>query len=219
MKLQLKSNFIDYYDHQFDLTGLVFSRMNNGGMNRGRMFGFMRHNGINVPIYGLVQHLKTASYFSNEDQKVVVYLNENVHCGEGKELITLKEAVKKYPYHLCTEYLEEENNVFRYGISYRHLQIGNRAFWLRYVSYNDWRSNCGDGDIDFLEEVEPIILSIDHLLFAIDFVKSNGQYYAIDFNASPGIKGTGVENILSPKDVVDLIKQKQETINIRRPII
>jgi len=204
MKLQLKTNFIDYYDHHFDLDGAVFSRMNNEGMNRGQMFGFMRNHGLNTPLYGIVMHLKHALYLEDKD-RIVVYTNENIHCGEGKLLMTFKEAMEKYPLCLCTEYLND--NPFEYGVSYRHLQIGNKAFWIRYISYNDWRSNCGEGDIEIIDE-KPIIPIKHKPLFGIDFVEKAGIYYGIDFNVSPGIRGTGIEDILSPKEVVDLIKEK-----------
>ena len=202
MKLKLLSNFNDYYDHWFDLDGNVFKRTTNSGMIRGRMFSFMRSHGLTVPIYGIVQHLENYLY---PDKKVVVYLDENKHCGEGKQLLTLGEACKLYPFKLCTEYLVNENP-FGYAVSYRHLQIGNRAFWIKYISYTDWRSNCGEGDIELIEERKPI--EIPHKpLFAVDFVEKSGIYYAIDFNISPGIRGTGIEDIIPPKEVVDLIKE------------
>jgi hypothetical protein len=206
MKLKLMSNFYDYYDHWFDLDGSTFERSTKGGMVRGRMFGFLRNKGFDTPIYGIVSHLKNAFYLEDDD-KIVVYTNENLHCGEGKKLMTLKDAYtdKKLQKCLCTQYINSDNP-FNYAVSYRHLQIGNRAFWLRYISYNDWRSNYGDGDIELIEERKSIkIPSVP--LYAIDFVEKNGIYYAIDFNISPGIRGTGVEDILPAKEVVDLIKE------------
>lgn len=206
MKLRLVSNFIDYYDHWFDIDCKnQYRRVTTDGMNRGQMFLFMKQYHLITPIYGIVKHLKYANYFEL-DEKVVVYIDENIHCGEGKLLMTLEEAYQKYPNCLCTQYLN--NNVFGYAVSYRHLQIGNRAFWIRYTSFTDWRSNCGDGDIDLIEEREPILTGIP--LFAIDFVQYNNDYYAIDFNIAPGIKGTGVEKIISAKQVVELIKQQLE---------
>jgi hypothetical protein len=43
-------------------------------------------------------------------------------------------------------------------------------------------------------------------LFAIDFVIGK-EMYAIDLNVSPGIKGTGVEDFISGKEVVAEIKE------------
>ena len=127
--------------------------------------------------------------------------------------MTLEEAYQQYPNYLCTQYLNTKK-VFDYAVSYRHLQIGDRAFWIRYTSFNDWRSNCGDGDIDLIEERN--IIPIKQPLFAIDFVKYNNNYYAIDFNIAPGIKGTGIEKIIPAKQVVELIKEnslKQQEVN------
>lgn len=206
MKLKLISNFVDYYDHWFDSDGNIFKRVTTDGMIRGRMFSFLRQRGLSTPIYGVVSHLKNAFYLEDDD-KIVVYIDEKLHCGEGKQLMTLKEAFddKKLQSCLCTQYINTDNP-FNYAVSYRHLQIGDRAFWIRYVSYNDWRSNCGDGDIELLEEV--ISMKIPNTpLYAIDFVEKNGIYYAVDYNISPGIRGTGIEDILPAKEVVNLIKE------------
>lgn len=58
----------------------------------------------------------------------------------------------------------------------------------------------GEHDFDFLDR---------YPLFAIDFVESlsHKQLMAIDFNTAPGMKGTGMEDIISTEQVVKLIRE------------
>lgn len=38
------------------------------------------------------------------------------------------------------------------GRSLRYLQVGDRKWWLRYWSENDWRSNAGEGGVEVMGE-------------------------------------------------------------------
>ena len=68
-------------------------------------------------------------------------------------------------------------------------------------------SNVGDGDCQVVgvymnDGYHP---SINLPLFAIDFVVGQ-ELYAIDFNVAPGIRGSGVEKLLTAKEVVESIE-------------
>ncbi len=120
------------------------------------------------------------------------------------------EALKLYPNIYCSEYIG-----YRPGESYRLLQIGERSFWYHYKSANDWRSNCGEVEIGQPIEIElwwmkfaishnnppaavrPIKLN-DYPIFAIDFIDSEIGKLAIDLNTAPGLKYTGMEQLMSP---------------------
>jgi hypothetical protein len=87
---------------------------------------------------------------------------------------------------------------------------------LEYTSIEDWRSNCGDGDIQlfFRDKTELLsdhqykdLLIFKYPLFAIDFVPVDNEIYAVDFNIAPQVKGTGVEKVLTAKEAVDSIKK------------
>lgn len=216
MKLQLKTDFHDYYDHWFDREGQVFERMSRSGMSRREMFNFLENIGVKTPPYGTPgQVFNSLSDDEKELEKlaqenhinlidVVVYLDENAHRGEGKILMPLIKAIKEYPDTFCSQYFPS----LRFGaISLRYLQIGDKIFWLRYAS-NDWRSNYGDVNIEVLaQEKDGFHPRIDLPLFAVDFVYGFDRLYAIDFNVAPGIKGTGVEDILPAKEAVVAIKR------------
>jgi len=134
---------------------------------------------------------------------VVVHLDIRSHAGEGKFLMSVKDAVKQYSGEFAVEYIPA--TPAGVGVSLRYLRIGHRQFWLRYSSSNDWRSNAGDVKIEYLSEEKRVsdkdAMKIHHPLFAVDFVMGAKAMYAIDFNESPGLRGTGIEDVISGKDV------------------
>lgn len=204
MKVKLISDFLDYYDHHFDRDGVEFFRKSRTCLSRSEIFGLLKSKDFDTPVHGICKHL---SYYFMPESLVVLHLDEYAHCGEGKELIRYDEASRSYPDHFITEYLKGEVP----GLSIRHLTIGNRSWLLEYKSEDDWRSNAGNVEIKVIKELEGSSKSISLLpLYAIDFVKDFDVFYAIDFNTSPGLKYTGMEDVLQPKEVAQLIKQSIE---------
>lgn len=207
--LKLRSNFLDYYDHQFDLSGEEFRRMSNEGMNRIEMLDFMKSKRLIVPPYGVVRQLKHHAYITPE-AFVVVHLDINSHRGENKLLMRYREALEQYPDAFMVMYASSFT-----GVSWRYLKVGSRSFILRYEG-DDWRSNWNTKNIIVeSDDASWIKIDITAPLFAIDFVKNerlDGEnvMVAIDFNIAPQIKGSGIEDILSATEVVKLIRDAVE---------
>lgn len=203
MKIILKSDFIDFYDHQFDVnTGsedfIVFNRFSKSGMNREQMFKFFRENNIRTPEFGKVKE------FALND-KLIVYTDIDAHCGEGKILINSKEDYEKYKDSFCVEYIEGTNNE-----SYRLLKIGYRHFWLKYKSEDNWQSNVGDVEIKVLAELKhPLFekIGVEYPLLGIDYIFKEFEMLAVDYNISPGLKFSGIEKYMSPNDIYNDIKE------------
>jgi len=214
LKVRLMSDFWDYYDHHFDGYGAqtVFERKSTGGMNRCQMLEYLQSLGLRVPVFGSVRDVyeqlrrKHGSVTGFDIiAEVVVYLDEMAHRGEGKVKLLLRDAVEKYPDRLAAEYIPALPSGL--GVSWRYLQVGDKRFWLEYVSRDDWRSNCGDVQIRVLSrERDGYHERIRHPLFAVDFVPANGLY-AVDFNTAPQIRGTGVEHLLSACEAAKAIKK------------
>lgn len=206
-KIRLLSDFHDYYDHWFDIYGttLSFERMSTNGMSRRRMLEYMQSLGIRVPLFGLPHELL---YGQNKsiNTLAVIHVDEFAHRGEGKVKTTLGEAISAYPGHLAVEYVP--NDTSKGSQSFRYLQVGDNRFWLEYSGRSDWRSNYGDVDIRVLSyTASEYHKTITAPLFAVDFIADSlGTLHAVDFNTSPGIRGTGVEDILPAKDAADAIK-------------
>ena len=180
-------------------------------MNRLEMLEFMDKILFNTPIYMKVSKFNECFKY-NPKTKIVVYLDLTSHRGENKELLTIEEAYEKYPNNLASLYIDSN---CKFAVSYRYLKIGNYYFWINYISKNDWRSNVGE-DIQisinsFGDLTNPMYKVVDKKinmpLYAIDFVQDkDNNHYAIDFNIAPGIKGIGIENYLSAKEIVESIK-------------
>ncbi len=203
IKLQLKSDFSDFYDYYFDKEGAVFIRNATGGLPRSQMLRYLQELGFLVPPNAKVKNL-AAIY---PDKKLVVYTDEMAHRGEGKELLSAKDALEKYPEKHASIYIEESNS-----ISHRLLQVGGKRWWLKYESTDDWRSNVGEVKIDIESYKDEYCPLINQPLFAIDFVPSHNDelYWAVDFNVAPGIRYSGLEETIKPTEIVNLIKDAVE---------
>ena len=214
--MKLLSNFADYYDCWFDRDAeYTLRRYGTDGLDRFCQLHLMERNGLKVPAYGDVRQLieGPARYgapearrprLSKKCQRLVVYTDPKAHCTEGKILVSLDEALEKYPDCLATEYIEG-----CYGVSWRYLQLGLHGFWIEYKSNEDWRSNYGDGDnfvIGHTEGWGPKPFCIKLPLFAIDFAIGD-ELYAVDFNIAPGVQGSGVHKVLTGREAAESIKQ------------
>lgn len=203
-KVKLLSDFVDYYDHWFDLEGEVFRRVSSDGMGRREMLEYLASLGLKTPPSGTVQELWDGyDDFDRQFLSVVIYLDERAHRGEGKVRLPMTEAVQKYPEHFATLYIPSTPLG---AVSWRYLQVGDKVFWLEYASA-DWRSNYGEVEIRVLaQEKDGYHPQVNLPLFAVDFVVAE-KLYAVDFNIAPQIKGTGVEEVLSAREAAESIKE------------
>lgn len=225
--MKLKSDFWDYYDHEFDGKGIEFWRYSQKyGYSKQIQFVMLAAAGYTIPPIGrAIDLLNTycddkvwTQDFGYRIKHVVAYVDDMAHCGDGKKLWSdgniyrtsafmggeSLEKKRKAEETFCSAYVWKKH-FYEEGVSFRHLQIGRHVFWLKYWSTEDWRSNCGDGGCELLNYslYEGYNRKIKVPLFAIDFVEGkSGTLYAIDFNNAPGINKSGVERVLSPREVV-----------------
>lgn len=204
--MRLKSDFIDYYDHHFDLDGDVFSRLSTEGMDKLGQLKYMKKLGYPVPPFNKVKKLhatvKTLGIDFQHQLDVVVYTDIKAHKGEGKIKMPLSQAITEHPNEYASIYITSD----RSGLSWRLLQVGDIKIYLEYSS-NDWRSNYGDVKIKVLEIERDAPHKIKLPLFAIDCVPGLNSVYAVDFNVSPQLRGTGLEEILPAEEVVNALRK------------
>jgi hypothetical protein len=228
VRLKLISDFVDYYDYQFDREGPEFRRMTTEGPSRREMFDLFDMYAIPTPKHGIVKQAMGRATNTPELVRigrsflecttVIVYLDERAHMGTGKVITSGSRALQVYPEHYCSEYIEPSG----LATSLRYLCIGKRAWWLRYTNLgqewpNTWLSNVGEQvRVEMLGEATPDFMALSYILelplFAVDFVQKFDQLLAIDLNIAPGLKGTGMEDVLKPKEVYDLI---EETVHLQ----
>lgn len=220
MKARLLSDFRDYYDHMFDLSGVPFARLSTGGLSRPEMLAFLESLGLPVPAYGRVnEFIGAVAPVGARLDRIVVYTHERMHRGEGKILTTLGEAYEQHPFAFMSRHVDgsyrmrcplNPQHASHCSTSLRYLQVGDRKFWLEYWSDTDWRSNCGEGGVEVLCEEARGRGPVPLPLYAIDFVLSRYRWQeplAVDFNSAPGLAGTGLEEIMTATEVVDAIKR------------
>lgn len=216
MKIKIKSDFRDYYDHAFcgsyETPDVMFERNSTGGMSRSAMFTAFTSAGLLTPRHGLVRDLVPAlrAEYANcpkelwQIMQAVVHLDEQAHAGDGKMALSFDAAETQYPAAFAVEFLPTVAGVG--AISYRHLRVGKKMFWLRYTSHDDWCSNCGDVQIEFMCEAGSATPDTPFFdlspMVAVDFLRIGNQMYAIDLNIAPGLRGAGMEKIMQPSDVL-----------------
>lgn len=134
-----------------------------------------------------------------DDIEVVAYTDPLAHCGEGKEL----GLAGDFPRETLVSFYESSFP----GVSYRYFNICGVSAWFKHWSTEDWRSNCGDGDLD----VMPQDIDTDYIdrtlqnaflnpVYAIDFVGAQTDsgilLKAIDFNPAPKLAGTPARAVI-----------------------
>ncbi|MFJ8528328.1 hypothetical protein [Bacillus sp. NPDC094106] len=203
--VKLLTNFHDYYDHHFDGTGVPFVRRNDMGMNRVEMLNYLSSKGIKTVPYGYIHKLAKQYPLHTE---VVVYTDIHKHQGNGKVRMTLQEALDTYPIDTFCSLL-----CGKLGESWRVLTVGRKKTILDYRSHNDWRSNVGDVQVDIVDcwskmySFNGILDPYEFPLVAIDYVKDGNELLAVDLNVAPQLKGTGIEDIVTPKEIVKEMKK------------
>lgn len=205
-KIAIVSEFLDYYDHAFDSIlfkpEIVWKRTVNNGIKRRDIFKTLDTVGLLTPLHGIVDKVVEALK-EEKGKELIIYTDEYAHCGNGKIKLPVSAAME-WSGCYCSEYIESQNEN---ATSYRILRIGNKSWLLRYIGYNSWMSNSAkEVDIEVLSALRDIkTVMRNSPMLAIDYVIKDNVAYYIDINTAPGLKWTGIEDILKPQDVYELV--------------
>ncbi|HNC59117.1 MAG TPA: hypothetical protein PLP33_27065 [Leptospiraceae bacterium] len=204
LNIKLHTDFRDCYDYMFDREGIPFIRFSQDILSKREQFKLLEASGFLVPPNNYMYKLVYSLY---SPKNYVVYVNPNLHRGEGKLLISRGEALSRAEDLSLLNCYASHHIDAQSSKSHRILNIGNRQFRINYSSDDTWRSNCGNVKVEFDGEVTEDLKIPSPLtgraLWAIDFV---ANMYAVDLNTSPSIKGSGVEDILSNTEIYELIR-------------
>lgn len=208
--MQLLTDHPQWYDGIFDGTPPVFERQafTRGGLPKSRQFRLFESLGLGVPRYGLVRELAAALAPEvlglrapdeiQTDLRLVVYLDEFAHRGEGKRLLPLAEAVRSYPEHYASVFHPPVGP----AVTFRLVRLGRLAFWLRQEGQGDtWRSNQRDVERVLSRQPAGTPHPIPRVLWAIDFLSTAGGLLAIDFNTAPELSTLGESGLLESGEV------------------
>ena len=190
MKLKLKSNFWQPWMAAFDSDGQEFRLVTTDGPNRIEQHKIFKKASIPTPLFGTYNFFLKNQY--DPQKKVVVYDDINAHLGEGKRLVVFGELKDdEKPICLC-EYIDSPISSDQKYVSKstRLLCVGDYTFQYDYISFDDWRSNNGEGDITESKMIYTPAwrCKIPYAFFAIDMVGPDSNLKAIDFNIAPGIQ-------------------------------
>jgi hypothetical protein len=223
--VRLVSDFSDCTDAWFDADGPEFRRVSTEGPGKRSQFALLCAAGFRVPPHGPVKDV-TNTWWAEEccwPQLVVAYEDEQAHCGKGKRLlrpehykwdgcVTRIRECDRLNSLFCSAYLGKVPRIP--SVSWRLLQVGYHRFWVEYTSRTDWRSNCGDGNCQVIgvERDAGPHPALPYPLWAVDFVLGK-EMYAVDLNVAPGIRGSGVERVVSPRELAASIRAAAEDLS------
>ena len=205
VSVKLKSDFRDFYDHHFDNYGRHYNRYTEIERSRKEDLDLLRQSGFYVPEHGIIHN-----GLIDSGNDYVVYIDEYLHKGEGKLLISSsKNDINKYKGKFYTKYI---NDVITYH--WRFISIGYSIMaWIYYTSDDFWRSNCGNVNFQLVQwgkikdkRIYYLHNILNEPLIAVDGRYLNGTFIAFDLNTAPQIKETGLEFLYSSKEIVDAIK-------------
>ena len=222
MRIALKSDFRDYYDHGFEAPHpthtWLWERYARGGLARPDRLAYLAGLGLRTPLHGSTRQLVERVLAEQPPGvrarlmphlELVLSTDPLAHPGTPKVKMTMAEAIDFYPDHFAVEF--SPANPQGHGESLRYLRIGRRQFWLGYASANHWRSTAGETMVGVLAEEKPLPeAGCDGMvwpLFAIDFIRAwgRGALYAVNFTTAPALAGTGIERCLPARAVYEEI--------------
>lgn len=231
MNLQLHSDFIDYYDAEFDFkdqhdNSQTFYRMRNQEYNRNVVYEKLAKNNYSISFH-LGKKTIAAIKGTNKQYKdilpivdrVLVYehLNHNAHkkMYSVKELQERKDLQDNYFSAPFINTLNEKTNMYE---TYRVFNIGSKRFFFKYSSTH-WNTNINPT----IEYIKPSIINeykdlMDlgelgdtehetHTLNSFTYIKCADAFFAIDYNKAPILKNTPIVDLLNPSEVIELIKE------------
>jgi hypothetical protein len=207
MKLTLKTDFVDFYDTQFDTVSqgqayYCFNRFTRGTLSRKSTFEKLTM--MKEPVIPNGNLLEISEVFWSA-QKFVVYLDDYAHDGQDKLLID-RSKIKAYSDLFSSVYFAEKKST-----NLKKLVIGNRVFLITVQSDHAWKSNLGN--VKILEVEESVSVENNHYpMYSIDYVFGSSIWWAIDLNTAPRLKELNISNLISAKEIVIEIKNWYERL-------
>lgn len=208
--MRLLTDYRQWYDGVFDDRPPEFHRraFTEGGLAKREQLRLFESLGLRVPLHGTVSDLESrlaeigrgtaVPVEALAGVRLVVYLNEVAHRGEGKRLLPLVEARQLHPNHYATVFRSDATP----GTVFRLVRFGRLEFWLRQTGRaGEWRSNLDDSEVVVAKTPAATSNPIPRGLWAIDFVPSCEGLLAIDFNTAPELGTLGETGRLTECEV------------------
>lgn len=186
-------------------SGWVLDLFKDDGPDRLEMFRILTGLGFEVPTYGMPKDLLR---WHSPDELCVVYLKPWSLQGRDKERMTIARALEEHPEKLCSWWIPKSvaDGLDR-SVSYRLLKIGRKTFYLRFQSFDPWRSNWSP-QIETRVGSDGWITQVRRPIWAVDLVRHGAdRLLATDFNIRPGVSQPEVIAALPGLSIIEPIRE------------
>lgn len=172
---------------------------------RKRIFTRLQKFGYRTPDFGYV---KDVILRQKPDCDIVIYHD---HFLEKIPYQTISASIN-LGQKFCSVFVKRKDNK---NILMKMFCIGENVYWVDYEGKN-WqitKSNAVSRDLlGFFGKRTTMQYGINSVnvkipVFSVDFILSEFGYLAIDFDVNIGIRGTGIENILTKEQMFKLIRE------------
>lgn len=196
--LTIKSNFTDYYDNtakEYNVPSVpnkCYDRNTRIYVHRAQSIKFLKSLGINTIT------LKPVSQLSRYDDDVVVYIDDTLHEGQGKVVVSANVALRNFSNCVCTKYYPDVSK------TYKVLQVGEKRYNLSFDK------TTGETEEDFshglLSDIKILTPSynknINIPIFSIDYIETETDMIATDFNEVEKLNKLNFNTILKPEEII-----------------
>lgn len=192
--IKIESNFSDYYDSKASVESIGVYKRYTDNDSRAKILRWLREQGIKTV------DIKAVREFDNSVDNLVVYTNSSLHESKGKSVIELREARIMYPNMPASKFYSEAN-----GETLKVLQVGSRRFRITLKQTEEYSLN--EGEVVDIKELSPQLnYGIMEPIFSIDYISDGIDMLAVDFNRVQRLDTLGIQNIMTPEEVIDEIR-------------
>lgn len=189
--LHIKSDYTDYYDILNNEKSIItYNRFISECNQRGSDLKYLRNLGIKTI------EIKQVNKFFRGDGPIVVYKNTKGHHGDGKEIMSVDEALRSYDNYIASSYIASDN-----GITIKYLQIGKRRFNLYFQKKDKFTLDKGDL-VDIKESTQAFNSLIGLPIFSIDYISNDREMLATDFNSVENLQLIDFSRYMKSEEVV-----------------
>jgi len=223
VKIEMNSDFTDYYDSELSRTSarvskpgevFNFNRKVIPGMTKWKKLDKLTEIGWNVPPFGqamdLCEALPIEAIYKGDQVDCFLFL-EDSPSRQKKVKMNLFEAAEKYPNNLAMLYIPTKKESDGKVSSVKYVRVGKEHFFVKLTSDHSYCSDEGNVEMSYLNNTFGINLaplSEEDPLFSVNMIQSEGGvWYAVGYNKNPVLRDSPLEDRLPPEEVSYLIKE------------
>lgn len=188
--LCIKSDYTDFYDVLSNNNSIItYNRYLSQCKQRGSALKYLRSLGIKT------LDIKQVNQFFRGDGPIVVYKDPMGHNGNGKDIMSVDDAMQYYSNCVASNYYNKD------GFTIKYLQIGKRRFSLCFKKNETETLDVGTL-IDIKENTSEFNRLIGLPIFSIDYISNGCEMIATDFNEVENLHNINMDRYLDSNTVI-----------------